>query len=48
MPIVALTADAYADMQEKARLAGMNAYLAKPVYPKKLYQVLQQELQGRS
>ena len=48
VPIVALTADAYADMQEKARLAGMNAYLAKPVYPKKLYQVLQQELQGRS
>jgi len=40
IPIVALTADAYTDTQEKAREVGMDAFITKPVYPGNLYGVL--------
>ena len=41
IPIIAMTANAYADDVEKSRQAGMNAHLAKPIEPQKLYQTLQ-------
>ncbi len=37
VPVVALTANALADVQEMFRQAGMNDYLAKPVEAKDLY-----------
>jgi signal transduction histidine kinase/CheY-like chemotaxis protein len=40
VPIIAMTADAFADDVKKCIDAGMNAHLAKPIDPKKLYQVL--------
>jgi len=40
VPIVAVSADAYAADMEKSRAAGMNAHLAKPIDPVKLFQVL--------
>lgn len=41
IPIIAMTANAYADDVEKSRQAGMNAHLAKPIEPQKLYETLQ-------
>lgn len=40
VPILALTANAFADDVEKSRDAGMNGHLAKPVEPEKLYEML--------
>jgi len=41
-PIIALTADAVDGVAEKARTAGMNGFLTKPLYPSKLAQMLWQ------
>ncbi|MDX2110645.1 MAG: PAS domain S-box protein [Verrucomicrobiota bacterium] len=38
--VVAITADATATIQEKCRVAGMAAYIAKPMRKESLYQVL--------
>lgn len=38
--IVALTADAVEGVEEKAREAGMNGFLTKPLYPEKLLKML--------
>jgi len=40
MPIVALTADAVEGVEQKAREAGMNGYLTKPLEPEKLLEVI--------
>ena len=40
IPIVAMTANAFDDDMEKSKAAGMNAHLAKPIEPERLYQVL--------
>lgn len=40
IPIIAMTANAFDDDIEKSRAAGMNAHLAKPIEPKRLYQTL--------
>ena len=40
IPIIAMTANAFDDDMEKSKAAGMNAHLAKPIEPERLYQVL--------
>ena len=40
VPIIAMTANAFAEDVEKSKAAGMNAHLAKPVDLQKLLQVL--------
>jgi signal transduction histidine kinase/CheY-like chemotaxis protein len=40
VPIIAMTADAFADDVEKCLEAGMNGHIAKPIDPKLLYRVL--------
>ena len=44
VPIVALTADAYLDEQERIMGCGMTGYLAKPVQPDQLLKTLKQLL----
>ena len=39
-PIIALTASAHGDEEQRARAAGMNAFLRKPVLPEPLREVL--------
>jgi CheY-like chemotaxis protein len=40
VPIIAMTADAFADDVQRCLAAGMNGHLAKPIDPKKLFQTL--------
>ena len=40
VPIIAMTANAFAEDIEQSKAAGMNAHLAKPVDPELLYQTL--------
>ena len=40
VPIIAMTANAFDDDIEKSKAAGMNAHLAKPIDPQRLYQTL--------
>lgn len=42
VPIIAMTADAFAEEQEQTRQAGMNAHLSKPIDPSSLYAALAQ------
>lgn len=42
IPIIALTADAYAGDVRKTRECGMNGHLSKPIDPDMLFQVLQE------
>ena len=44
IPIIALTADTYGDIEEKCMLAGMDGYLTKPVDTDELFRVLVREL----
>ncbi|TAN04482.1 MAG: hybrid sensor histidine kinase/response regulator [Rhodanobacteraceae bacterium] len=44
-PIVALTASAHGDEEQRARAAGMNAFVRKPVLPEDLREALQGALQ---
>ena len=47
VPIIAMTANAFDDDIEKSKAAGMNAHLAKPIEPKRLYQILYDFIQER-
>jgi signal transduction histidine kinase/CheY-like chemotaxis protein len=40
IPIIAMTADAFAEEQKRTLAAGMNAHLSKPIDPQLLYQAL--------
>ncbi|MEA4923236.1 MAG: response regulator [Eubacteriaceae bacterium] len=40
VPIVAMSANAFAEDAEKSISAGMNAHLGKPIHPEKLYETL--------
>lgn len=40
VPIIAMTANAYESDIEESRKAGMNAHLAKPIEPQKLYEAI--------
>jgi len=40
IPIIAMTADAFQDDIEKAKQAGMDAHLSKPINPQDLYDTL--------
>ena len=42
IPIIAMTANAFDEDVEKSHAAGMNAHLAKPIDPEKLFAVLQE------
>ncbi len=44
IPVIAMTANAFDEDMEKARSAGMNAYVAKPVEPQTLRKVLEEVL----
>ena len=44
IPIIAMTANAYDDDVKRCIDAGMNAHLAKPVDPQKLYQTLAEQI----
>jgi CheY-like chemotaxis protein len=47
IPIIAMTADAFADDVQKCLEAGMNAHLAKPINPAAMYQKLAQLIAQR-
>ena len=48
IPIIALTADTYGDVEEKCMQAGMDGYLTKPVDTDELFRVLVRELDKNS
>ena len=47
IPIIAMTANAFDDDIEKSKAAGMNAHLAKPIEPERLYQTLYDFIFGK-
>ncbi|MDD3411340.1 MAG: response regulator, partial [Eubacteriales bacterium] len=47
VPIVAMTANAFDSDIQQSLSAGMNAHLAKPIEPGKLYEELARQIQGR-
>jgi signal transduction histidine kinase/ActR/RegA family two-component response regulator len=44
VPILAVSADAYAEDVEQCRRAGMNGHISKPIDPEKLYAVLAESI----
>ena len=48
VPILAMTADAFADDVQKCREAGMDGHVAKPIDAEKLYDALLTAIQARA
>jgi CheY-like chemotaxis protein len=46
VPIIAMTANAFDDDIDKSKAAGMNAHLAKPIEPERLYRTLYDFIYG--
>lgn len=46
VPIIAMTANAFDEDIQMSLAAGMNAHLAKPIEPKRLYETLDAALEG--
>ena len=47
IPIIAMTANAFDDDIEKSKAAGMDAHLAKPIEPDRLFQTLYDFIFGK-
>ena len=47
IPIIAMTANAFDDDIEKSKAAGMDAHLAKPIDPERMYQTLYDFIFGK-
>lgn len=47
VPIIAMTANAYESDVQNCMDAGMNAHLAKPIEPQKMYQILAEQITRR-
>ncbi len=47
VPIIAMSANAFDEDIEKSKMAGMDAHLAKPIEPEKLYATLMSFMDGR-
>ncbi len=47
IPIIAMTANAFDDDIKKSKVAGMNAHLAKPIEPERLYKTLYDFIFGK-
>ena len=47
VPIIAMTADAFAEEQKRTLDAGTNAHLAKPIDPPLLYAALEAQIEAR-
>ncbi len=47
VPIIAMTANAFDDDIKKSKVAGMNAHLAKPIEPERLYKTLYDFIFGK-
>ncbi|MCI2047253.1 MAG: ATP-binding protein [Faecalibacterium sp.] len=48
VPIIALSANAFAEDIHKAQQAGMNAYLSKPIEPQDMYHTLAEQITHRA
>lgn len=48
IPVIAMTANVFADDVEKARAAGMNAHVSKPIVPAELHAVTREQLNSAS
>ncbi|HPE95072.1 MAG TPA: response regulator, partial [Bacillota bacterium] len=44
VPIIAMSANAFAEDMQKSMDAGMNAHMSKPIDPQKLYELLAQQI----
>ena len=46
VPIIAMTADAFAEDISRAKSAGMNDYITKPVEPDALFRILEKQIRS--
>ena len=47
VPIIAMTADAFADDVKKCLATGMNGHIAKPIEPEKMFAIILRCMRGR-